>query len=146
MTENVIVTIKGYHQMDGTEQEPVVMSARGKYSFRSGHHFVSYEEELEEGGRAKSLIRFDAGSLVMSKKGDLAAQLELAEGKRILTKYQSPAGILEFETLAEEILLKESEDGFELESRYGLYARDAEEPLQMSRVVIRVEKLSVANE
>ena len=59
MTADVIITVKGYHNIGGSDQEPVITSARGKYCFRNGHHFVSYEEETVEGSApAKSLVKF----------------------------------------------------------------------------------------
>ncbi len=139
MTKDVALTIQGFHMLDGVWQEPVMTSARGKYIFRSGHHFVSYEESLPE-GTVKGLLKWNEEGLEVSKKGALTSSLSLAEGKRIPTRYATAAGTLEFETLARSVSLRESEGRLELEACYALYARGGEEPLQESRIVICVEE------
>lgn len=139
MTKDVALTIQGFHMLDGVWQEPVITSARGKYIFRSGHHFVSYEEHLPE-GVVKGLLKWNENGLAVSKKGAVTSSLELTEGKRISTSYATAAGTLEFETLTRSVFLQEGEDRLELEARYALYARGGDEPLQESRIVIQVEE------
>ena len=78
MTADVIITVKGYHNIGGSDQEPVITSARGKYCFRNGHHFVSYEEETVEGSApAKSLVKFGEHFLSIHRKGDYPSRMEL---------------------------------------------------------------------
>lgn len=139
MTKDVALTIQGFHRQDGVWQEPVITSARGKYIFRSGHHFVSYEENLPE-GVVKGLLKWNTDGLEVSKKGALTSSLTLAKGQRILTRYTTGAGTLEFETLTRSISLREDEGNLELEAYYALYARGGDEPLQESRIVVRVEE------
>lgn len=145
MTKDVALTIQGFHMLDGVWQEPVITSARGKYIFRSGHHFVSYEENLPE-GVVKGLLKLSEDGLEVSKKGALSSSLALSEGKRILTRYGTAAGTLEFETLTKSVSLQEREGRLELEACYALYARGGEEPLQESRIVVCVEEGTSSDE
>ncbi len=145
MTKEVALTIQGFHMQDGVWQEPVVTSARGKYIFRSGHHFVSYEENLPE-GMVKGLLKMSGDGLAVSKKGAITSSLALTEGKRIATSYATAAGTLEFETLTRSVSLQEGEDRLELEACYALYARGGDEPLQESRIVICIEEGTSSDE
>ena len=138
MTEDVIVTIKGYHNIDGSVQEPVVTSARGKYYFRSGHHFVSYEETVAEGtAPSKSLIRIGENYLGSTRKGDCPTKMELETGKKNLTRYRTPAGVLEFLAEAEQIKVHEEENRLEVEAEYSLHSGG--QRIQESRVAVIVE-------
>lgn len=138
MTEDVIVTIKGYHSIDGSVQEPVVTSARGKYYFRSGHHFVSYEETVAEGtAPSKSLIRIGENYLGITRKGDCPTKMELETGRKNLTRYRTPAGVLEFYAEAEQIQVHEEENRLEAEAVYSLHSGG--QRIQTSRVAVIVE-------
>lgn len=140
MTEDVSITIKGYHDIDGSCQEPVITSARGKYYFRNGHHFVSYEEQTVEGEKpSRSLVKFSADYLGIHRKGDYPSQMEFEEGKRSLSHYRTPAGDLEFGVEAEKIAVHEEEGRLEAEVVYSLHSGDAR--IQKSRVVVTVENI-----
>ena len=140
MTADVIITVKGYHNIGGSDQEPVITSARGKYCFRNGHHFVSYEEETVEGSApAKSLVKFGEHFLSIHRKGEYPSRMELEEGKRNLSRYRTPAGILEFGLEAEQISFREEEGLLEVEALYTLHS--GEEPIQKSRVVVTVRNI-----
>lgn len=138
MTENVSITIKGYHDIDGFCQEPVITSARGRYYFRNGHHFVSYEEQTAEGEQpSRSLVKFGGNYLGIHRKGDYPSQMEFEEGKRSLTHYRTPAGVLEFGVEVEKISIREEVGRLEAEAVYSLHSGDV--LIQKSRVVVTVE-------
>lgn len=138
MTENVSITIKGYHDIAGSCQEPVITSARGRYYFRNGHHFVSYEEQTAEGEQpSRSLVKFGGNYLGIHRKGDYPSQMEFEEGKRSLTHYRTPAGVLEFGVEVEKISIREEVGRLEAEAVYSLHSGDV--LIQKSRVVVTVE-------
>ena len=141
MTNEVLITIRGYEYADGSWQEPVITSARGKYIFRSGHHFVSYEEELpESGGNTRSIIKFRPGYLGITKKGALSSQMEMLHRKRSLAVYDTLAGRLELELEASSLTLVERDNYLEVQAVYELYSRgDETEPLQRRKVTLTVE-------
>lgn len=141
MTKEVRITVRGFENMDGSWEEPVSSSARGKYIFRSGHHFVSYEEEApENGGTIRNVMKFGPGYLGIQRKGALSLQLEMLRRRRSLAVYDTPAGRLELELEASSLTLVEREDLLELEAVYALYSRgEAGEPLQRRKVLLRVE-------
>lgn len=137
MTEDVLITIKGYHNIDGEDQEPVVTQARGKYAFRNGHHFVRFEEELGEGqGTAKNLVKFGGKYLCVTRHGAYSTRMEFEEGKRKLTKYQTPAGELEFGVEASSITCEEDSRHLAVTVDYALHS--GENKIQDSRVVVTV--------
>ncbi len=140
MTNEVLITIRGYEYADGSWQEPVVTSARGKYIFRSGHHFISYEEELPEGGgNTKNLIKCGPGYLCVTRKGALSSRMEMDKRKRSLAVYDTPMGLLEFELEAGHLTLEETADRLELRAVYSLYARGEEtDPLQKRKIELAV--------
>ncbi len=146
MTKEVRITVRGYENMDGSWAEPVVSGARGKYIFRSGHHFVSYEEEApENGGTIRNVMKFGPGYLGISRKGALSLQLEMQRRKRSLAVYDTPAGRLELELEASSLTLVEREDLLELEVVYALYSRgETQEALQRRKVLLRVEACGTA--
>lgn len=137
MEEDVLITIKGYHTIDGTEQEPVVTSAHGRYAFRNGHHFVRYEEEIpEDQGVSKAMVRFAEKELFVKKTGAYASQMEFREGKRLPVHYWTPAGDLAFEAEAESVEYEEADGLLEIRVKYGLHAGGSR--IQDSLVEIRV--------
>ena len=141
MTNEVLITIRGYEYADGSWQEPVITSARGKYIFRSGHHFISYEEELpEDGGSTKNLIKFGPGYLAVTRKGALSSRMEMDNRKRSLALYETPVGQLEFELEAGHLTLEERDNHLELHAVYSLYARgETKDPLQKRKIAVTVE-------
>lgn len=145
MEEDVRITIKGYHTIDGAEQEPVVTSARGRYAFRNGRHFVRYEEKLPDNeGVSKAMVRFSDDGLFVKKTGAYESQMEFREGKRLPVHYRTPAGDVAFEVEADAVEYEERDGQLEIRVQYGLHAGGSR--IQDSRVEISVRPYSPAGE
>ena len=141
MTNEVLITVRGYEKMDGSWTEPVVSSARGKYIFRSGHHFVSYEEALpENAGTTRSIIKFAPGYIGITRTGAFSSQMEMRCKKRSLAVFDTPAGRLELELEASNLTLVERDSLLEAQAVYALYPRgDTGEPMQRRKVMLTVQ-------
>ena len=91
------------------------------------------------------IIRINADAVPAHKsrteiqKIPLRSRMELEEGKRNLSRYRTPAGILEFGVETEQISFREEDGLLEVEALYTLHS--GEEPIQKSRVVVTVKNI-----
>lgn len=161
MTENVLITIKGCHRIDGEDQEPVITRAKGKYAFRNGHHYVRFEEVMQEdsegsrnrgkpeagngradyfgdaGSKTKSMVKFAENYLCVTRDGVYSNRMEFEEGRRRYTRYQTPMGTLEFEVETNAISYEENSRHIEIIVDYTLHSDSCK--IQDSRVVVTVQ-------
>lgn len=137
MTKDVWITVSGYHKVDGEAQEPVITEVRGKYALQGGKHYLRFEEPgLNDKEPVNNLIKFRAGCLDVIKKGAVNSNMHFEKGQMSVTRYQTPAGLIEIGVEASDVTLTETPRRITVSADYELHAGG--QKVQDSRVEVTV--------
>ena len=127
MTKEVLVTIQGL-QFDAESQNDEEMDKiesiyPGEYYFRSGSHYILYDELVEgEAAPIKNVIKLRDREFTITKKGIINTQMVFTEGKKNMTSYVTPFGNIMIALDTEKIEVKETEEELKIHIDYGIEA------------------------
>lgn len=123
MTKDVMISIRGLQFMEDASEDDIETVQRGEYYFRNGSHFLLFDEYME-GFRepVKNVLRFKDKELSLTKRGLLHVQMLFEEGKKNLSHYHTPYGMIMIGLDTERVELTEEENRIHLEIRYALEA------------------------
>lgn len=127
MTKEVLVTIQGL-QFDAESQNDEEMDKiesiyPGEYYFRSGSHYILYDELVEgEAAPIKNVIKLRDREFTITKKGIINTQMVFTEGKKNMTSYVTPFGNIMIALDTEKIEVEETEEELKIHIDYGLEA------------------------
>ena len=127
MTKEVLVTIQGL-QFDAESQNDEEMDKiesiyPGEYYFRSGSHYILYDELVEgEAAPIKNVIKLRDREFTITKKGIINTQMVFTEGKKNMTSYVTPFGNIMIALDTEKIAVEETEEKITIHIDYGLEA------------------------
>ena len=120
MTKEVLVSLVG-SQVSGGEKDNIELVTVANYYKRNGHHYVLFDEYMEEDERVvKNTLRFDDSFFEMIKRGGMSAQLFFRPNESQFSVYSTPAGPLNIETTTTEYTLQVEERKIEVYIRYQL--------------------------
>ena len=126
MTKDVLIKIKGVQQDDAGEMSSSETVVHGEYYFKSGSHYVFYEETAEDSGKnIKSSIKLKGNTLELTRKGEVNSRMTFETGKRHAADYATPFGMLRMETVTSRILFLEEEESLRIQAEYELWANQA---------------------
>ncbi len=133
MTKEVMINITGI-QNEFERESPVQQIVPGEYYYRNGHHFLVYEEVMddEEGlGTNKCLMKISQDQVEITKRGIGNVKMIFRKDEKTLASYPSPFGniLTGFHTFR--ISLFEVRNCLELDIEYelemnGTYMSDCE--------------------
>ncbi|MBQ3163608.1 MAG: DUF1934 domain-containing protein [Lachnospiraceae bacterium] len=127
MTKEVLIAIQGL-QFDAESQNDEEMDKiesiyPGEYYFRSGSHYILYEELMEgEATPIKNVIKLRDKEFTLTKKGIINTQMVFTEGKKNMTSYVTPFGNIMIALDTEKIVVEETEQELKIHIDYGLEA------------------------
>lgn len=136
MTRDVWITIRGYHEVDGESQEPVVSACRGVYNYQGGKHYIRFEDENESGTAIRTLMKCKEGYLEVTKKGGIMSNMRFETGRMNTTHYETPVGAIEVGVEASTVHVEETPRRLTVTSDYTLHAGG--QCVQTSRVEVVV--------
>lgn len=138
MTEDILISVKGFHTLDNTEddQEIEVFSA-GKYYFKNGKHYILYEEQVEDSAEIiKNRITLKDGCMEVRKSGPVHSQMVFEQDRKNMSWYNTPFGDLMAGIRVTDMQITEEENLLDIHVSYQLevnYERIAD-----SKIEIRV--------
>lgn len=138
MTEDILISVKGFHTLDNTEddQEIEVFSA-GKYYFKNGKHYILYEEQVEDSAEIiKNRITLKDGCMEVRKSGPVHSQMVFEQDQKNMSWYNTPFGDLMAGIRVTDMQVTEEENLLDIHVSYQLevnYERIAD-----SKIEIRV--------
>lgn len=104
MTKNVTLTLTGIQYDDEGQETVTEFSCEAEYYFRSGSHYIFYEETEEDTGvSVKCTLKLKGGALELQKKGAFSSLMVFERDKKYVTQYMTPLGSLPLELLTEHI-------------------------------------------
>ncbi len=123
MTKEILLSLKGLQMEKADESQELETITTADYYQRNGNHYIVYEEMMEGFTEAiQNRIKFNASSLVVSKKGLVNVQMIFEENKKNITSYMTPYGNILIGVDTEFISLEERENQIRLEVEYALEA------------------------
>lgn len=124
MTKEVLVTIVG--EQLNSEEQPIHVTTPGVYHFRSGKHYIQYEEQSEDGGIVlKNTIKIVDNSLNLIKKGTEETQMNFNLSQTTDTIYHTPYGGLHLQVHTTELSVEELVDEIKVNLLYQLSSNDS---------------------
>lgn len=138
MTKEVMLAISGLQSdlQEGRSDRIETVTA-AEYYRKNGRHYVLYEEMAEEDAQpTKSLLKFDAHMLELTRHGVINTRMVFEENKKNLTSYNTPFGQMVIGIDTKQIRLQEQEDFLRMDVEYALDVN--EEYLADSRIKITI--------
>lgn len=121
MTKDVMISIRGLQFDNGQDGEKIESIQKGEYYYRNNTHYVMFDEIMEGMEEpVKSMIKFKAGEMHLSKKGVINVTMDFVETQKNLTDYQTPFGNLVIGVEASKVEFKEEEKRIVLNVDYTL--------------------------
>ena len=109
MTKEILLSISGLHMLEEEDGNVEVVTA-GDYYNRNGKHYILYDEVVEGlSGHISNRIKISGESVEVTKKGLTNTQLIFEKGKKHMTRYQTPYGILNLGVLTRDVQVREED-------------------------------------
>lgn len=123
MTKDVMISVRGLQFAEGASEDDIETVQRGEYYFRNGSHFLIFDEYME-GFRepVRNVLRFKNKELSLTKRGILNVQMLFEEGKKNLSHYRTPYGMIMIGLDTERVEISVKENAVHLEINYALEA------------------------
>lgn len=128
MTKDVLVKIKGMQFLgyEDEPEEPIEMMTGGEYYFRSGAHYVKYEEVFEGmEGSSSNLLKIKPHVIELRKKGVANVHMVFEKDKKNITFYDTPFGQIQMGVSTTGILTVVEEDTMNVTIEYTLDMNDS---------------------
>ena len=127
MTQEVLVTISGLHEMEFMEigdedNEPIEVIAPASYYWKNGKHYIMYDEVVEGiPGVIKNKVKITGNdTLEIMKSGIANAHMVFEKNKMNVTYYDTPYGQIHVGIHTRELDVEVSDDLINVEVEYGL--------------------------
>ena len=121
MTEEVLISVKGLHQLDSEQEEEIEVFSAGKYYLKNGKHYILYEEQVEETGEIiKNRIVLKDGFMEVVKNGPMNAKMTFEQDKKNTSWYNTPFGHLLAGITVTEMQVAEQEELILADVKYRL--------------------------
>lgn len=118
MKKEVLLSISGLHMLEEEDGDVEVVTAADYYE-RGGKHYVLYEEVLEGmEGHISNTIKIGEDSLEVLKRGLTNTRMIFEKGKKTLSRYHTPFGMLELGIFTKSVKAEESEEKIEVAVDY----------------------------
>ena len=109
MTKEILLSISGLHMLEEEDGNVEVVTA-GDYYNRNGKHYILYDEVVEGlSGHISNRIKISGDSVEVTKKGLTNTQLIFEKGKKHMTRYQTPYGILNLGVVTRDVQVREED-------------------------------------
>ena len=122
MEKEVLIHVRGLQMMDPQgEDEPIEIVVPGEYYYRNGSHYLKYEERMEDFREPTiNYIKMSERGMEVRKKGLINVHMVFQQGKKNMTYYSTPYGIIQMGISATSLELKEEDDYLDMKVDYSL--------------------------
>ena len=95
MTKDVVISVRGLQVMDNESAEDIETVQQGEYFERNGSIFLLYDEYYEGFDEpVKNVMKIRGNEMTLTKRGLINVQMNFEAGKKNLTRYQTPYGVM----------------------------------------------------
>lgn len=121
MKKDVLISIYGLQEAEGTAPDNITLVTKGKYARRGGRYFVSYDEsELTGLVGTRTTLQIDKDMVVVHRTGQYPSQLVFEKGRRHTSLYHTEYGDLIVGVNTEHIRSSLDDDGGSLDVQYAV--------------------------
>ena len=124
MTKEVLIHIKTQQILKDREEEDgdvIELIVGGEYYFRNGTHYLVYEETMEGFTEStQNFVKIRPDFMEVRKKGTVNVTMVFDKGKKTVTLYKTPFGILEMEIDTKRVGMTEIEKCMDICAEYVL--------------------------
>ena len=114
MINNVTVKVVGEQKSNRDEKavEPIELVTNGNLHEKDGIFYLKYDEYYEDLDKpVKNLLKFDANSLSLTKRGDVSSEMSFKVGETVDAYYSTPAGLIPMSILTEGYQMEKTDTG-----------------------------------
>ena len=102
--DKVIVSVSGEQADAAGERSVIEMTAEGRHYFKSGKHYILYDDHsLTEGEAASTVLKIAPDSLELIRKGAVMSRQFFAKAYEDRCMYQTPLGSLDLTVRTESL-------------------------------------------
>lgn len=120
MAKDVLVSVKGTQVIDG-ERDSIEVITSGTWYEKNGKQYVLYEETYEEMNETtKNVVKISPELVEVTKKGAISSRMVYEGGKKHMSNYMTPMGLIVLGITTKDIFVEASEDALRLEIQYAM--------------------------
>jgi uncharacterized beta-barrel protein YwiB (DUF1934 family) len=127
MARDILVTVRG-KQINQKEPEDTNTSeivTNGKFHSKDENFFISYSTIEEDKSVTNNRIKVEKDKIEVIKKGSINSKMVFKKGQKNLTNYVTTFGTIEIRVITNNILIKETDAGLQIDLDYVLeFTRD----------------------
>ncbi|MCD8047457.1 MAG: DUF1934 domain-containing protein [Clostridiales bacterium] len=95
MTKDVIISIRGAQEYEGTDNDAVQLMTAGQLTQMADGYELSYQESEVTGMEGTTTFQIQGPRVTLLRTGTVCSQMVFEEGRRHLSLYSTPYGNLE---------------------------------------------------
>lgn len=120
MAKDVLVSVKGTQYMD-SESDSIEVITSGTWYEKNGRQYLMYEETYEEMQvTTKNTVKITPNLIEVTKKGAVASKMIYELGKKHMSNYMTPMGLIVLGITTKEIFMEADEEKLQAEIRYAM--------------------------
>ena len=120
MAKDVLVSVKGTQYMD-SESDSIEVITSGTWYEKNGRQYLMYEETYEEMQvTTKNTVKITPNLIEVTKKGVIASKMIYELGKKHMSNYMTPMGLIVLGITTKEIFVEADEEKLQAEIRYAM--------------------------
>ncbi|MCR5560155.1 MAG: DUF1934 domain-containing protein [Schwartzia sp.] len=94
--ERVIVRVRGEQKDLMGEKSSIEMVTEGRHYYKSGKHYVLYDDtSMEEVGKTATILKIAPDSMTLLRHGGVEMEQHFALSEKSISQYRTPYGDLE---------------------------------------------------
>lgn len=114
------IKIEGTRFDTGQPPEKTLQVCKGEYHLKDGTHYLTYSEKIDGEKESKAIIKTDGKTASLIRFSDYGSSMQFNPEKLYAGKYNTPYGVLDFEIVTREVILKIKDCDASLFLRYGM--------------------------
>ena len=120
MAKDVLVSVKGTQYMD-SESDSIEVITSGTWYEKNGRQYLMYEETYEEMQvTTKNTVKITPNLIEVTKKGAIASKMIYELGKKHMSNYMTPMGLIVLGITTKDIFVEADEEKIQAEIRYAM--------------------------
>ena len=135
MTKDVVISVRGLQVMDNESAEDIETVQQGEYFERNGSIFLLYDEYY-----VKNVMKIRENEMTLTKRGIINVQMNFEAGKKNLTRYQTPYGVMMIGLDTSRVVCLQEEKSLAIEIDYTLEANYQYVSDSKIRIMVRERK------
>ena len=141
MTKDVVISVRGLQVMDNESAEDIETVQQGEYFERNGGICLLYDEYYEGFDEpVKNVMKIRGNEMTLTKRGIINVQMNFEAGKKNLTRYQTPYGVMMIGLDTSRVVCLQEEKSLAIEIDYTLEANYQYVSDSKIRIMVRERK------